>query len=327
MDLSIAMPVYNVEQYLAQSINSVLNTNWGGYTYELIIVNDGSTDNSRNVLEKYENLMNVVILNQENGGLVAAREAGLKVAQGKYVTFLDSDDWVDPNYFPLMLDFMSKNNLDIGVSGFTKAYVNKKSFFCLKKAEHIIDRDAALAELFNWNYYRWELCSKVYRREVIINTCISHNIKCGEDCARNVIAFNNASIVGFIPLTGYYYRQRSSSMTKEKKKIPYEELISYVFEKIVNRQIMSGLVRKSFMKRRYIFAVDDYFRRGVSINARKHLKEIMYQCKDYFDNKTELSYSTRVKEILALLPYEYAKKIYSLLSCIKNNNKNDVMFD
>ena len=111
--LSIIIPVYNVEDYLAQCLDSVfLGQNLD--RCEVICVNDGSTDGSRNILSQYkEKYPDLIIIDQENGGLSAARNSGLEIAKGDYIYFLDSDDYMYPDVLNKMLFFAKKQNLDL----------------------------------------------------------------------------------------------------------------------------------------------------------------------------------------------------------------------
>ena len=96
--LSIIIPVYNVENYVGKCLESCLNQDIPKNEYEIIVVNDGTKDNSVQVIEKYitpEN--NIRLIHRKNGGLSAARNTGLKEAKGEYVWFVDSDDWIENN--------------------------------------------------------------------------------------------------------------------------------------------------------------------------------------------------------------------------------------
>ena len=112
--LSIIVPVYNVEKYLVRCIDSLVTQDVDACDYEIIMVNDGSTDNSLSVAEdlaaKYNN---IVIVSHENRGLAAARNTGLRNASGQYVMFVDSDDYLTPNVISKMLKISFDNDLDI----------------------------------------------------------------------------------------------------------------------------------------------------------------------------------------------------------------------
>lgn len=111
MFLSIIIPLYNVEKYVHRCLSSVLNQPITVSDYEIIIVNDGSTDNSLSIVKDVvTNAPNVTIINQENKGLSAARNAGLAVARGKYIWFIDSDDWVANDVLNNIFDTIKNNN-------------------------------------------------------------------------------------------------------------------------------------------------------------------------------------------------------------------------
>lgn len=114
LKLSIIIPVYNVEPYLARCLDSCLKQNIPADEYEIIVVNDGSTDHSVAIVESYiQRFPNVRLVNRDNGGLSAARNTGLKEAKGEYVWFVDSDDWIEPNVLKGLLDRAYRDKLDV----------------------------------------------------------------------------------------------------------------------------------------------------------------------------------------------------------------------
>ena len=115
MDLSIIVPIYNVEEYLAECLKSLYKIS--NLRYEVILVNDGSKDNSYQIMEEFKRLYpkQTVIVNKENGGLSSARNAGLKIAKGKYISFIDSDDFIDTDEFEKFVIEGIKSRVDIAV--------------------------------------------------------------------------------------------------------------------------------------------------------------------------------------------------------------------
>ena len=117
--ISVIMPVYNVEKYVSDCIESVLNQTYKNF--ELIIVNDGSTDNSLNEAKKYLCDSRVHIYSQENKGLSAARNTGLKCVKGDYIYFIDSDDVINQNLFDLLIgEFSNHQETDLISFGYTE---------------------------------------------------------------------------------------------------------------------------------------------------------------------------------------------------------------
>ncbi|MBR3628081.1 MAG: glycosyltransferase family 2 protein [Elusimicrobia bacterium] len=110
--ISVIVPTYNVEKYLSQCLDSILNQTFKDF--ECICINDGSTDNSLSILQKYASKDNrIKIINQENKGLSGARNAALKIVTGKYITFVDSDDFVSSDYLEKLINLAEKENSDI----------------------------------------------------------------------------------------------------------------------------------------------------------------------------------------------------------------------
>lgn len=112
--ISIIVPVYNVEKYLERCIDSLLNQDLPHDDYEIIMINDGSTDNSGKMAERLANEnANVSLIHQENQGLSGARNTGIKHAKGRYLMFVDSDDYIEPNSLKPLVDFAEEHHLDI----------------------------------------------------------------------------------------------------------------------------------------------------------------------------------------------------------------------
>lgn len=112
-DLTVIIPVYNSEKYLTKCLESLRNQNTK-YKYQIICVNDGSTDSSLNILNSYKNkIENFYIINQKNSGISVARNEGIKASSGQYLAFIDNDDWVTSNYIEKLLDRAFERNADI----------------------------------------------------------------------------------------------------------------------------------------------------------------------------------------------------------------------
>ncbi|WP_060668318.1 glycosyltransferase family 2 protein [Oceanobacillus caeni] len=110
--ISVIIPVYNVEEYLEECLNSIINQTYKHI--EVIIINDGSTDNSYKVINEYaNNYKNMKVINQKNAGQSVARNKGMEIAKGKYIYFLDSDDYILPETFDNLVQQLEKNNLDL----------------------------------------------------------------------------------------------------------------------------------------------------------------------------------------------------------------------
>ncbi len=122
--VSIIIPVYNVEKYIKRCIDSILKQNYDDY--EIILVNDGSVDNSGSLCDQIADAhSNIIAVHKENGGLASARNYGLKHIKGQYVVFIDADDWVAPHFFAFLDEHLRKNNLDVLKYGYQRVYNNE----------------------------------------------------------------------------------------------------------------------------------------------------------------------------------------------------------
>jgi glycosyltransferase involved in cell wall biosynthesis len=148
--LSIIVPVYNTAQYLSRCIESILNQSFGDF--ELLVVNDGSTDNSQEVIEKYALADNRLIsFENPNGGLSDARNYGLKHAKGEYITFVDSDAWLDKDFLKILLDLIVSYDCDIAISNFLKTEEELNVVNTEIPNVRIFSSDEALRELYGIN--------------------------------------------------------------------------------------------------------------------------------------------------------------------------------
>jgi glycosyltransferase involved in cell wall biosynthesis len=115
--ISIVVPVYNVESYLEKCIDSILNQSYSNF--ELILVNDGSTDNSGKICSDFEKKdSRIKVINKDNGGLSDARNHGIDIASGRYITFIDSDDFVEVDYIFYLYNLLKKYGTKISICAY-----------------------------------------------------------------------------------------------------------------------------------------------------------------------------------------------------------------
>lgn len=159
-DLHIIIPVYNVEKYILQCLDSILSQKTR-YSYYITIINDGSTDNSRKLLCKYELIPNIEIIDQKNIGLSGARNRGLQVIKGKYVTFVDSDDLLHEDAINNMIDAAVKYNADIVQGGYNM--ISEKNEFLRSCTDKFIISET------NDNFLKGFPWGKIYKADLFKN--------------------------------------------------------------------------------------------------------------------------------------------------------------
>ncbi len=140
--ISVIVPVYNMEQYLRQTIDSIINQSHKNL--EIICVNDGSTDSSEDIIKEYASRDDrVLLVNKANGGLSSARNAGLEVTTSDYVAFVDADDWVEPQTYETMLTALLQNDVDMVSCRFKREY---EDFSHRKESDEFYDNKSAWPE-------------------------------------------------------------------------------------------------------------------------------------------------------------------------------------
>ena len=227
MDLSIIVPVYNVEKYIKKCIDELTYTNIP-IKYEIIIVNDGSTDKSRDIvidiIKKHKGI-NIKLLDKKNGGLSSARNYGLNFAKGTYVFFLDSDDFIDILEIYRIYKLAIKDKCDL-VIGNGKFYFEdnseeNKHFYSGNKLSKYLNYENTYTgkEIFQFmiqnNCYKMEVWDKIYSRDFLINNNIYFlEGILHEDELFTPTVLSKASKVRYIGDINYNYRQRLGSITK-----------------------------------------------------------------------------------------------------------------
>lgn len=140
-DLSILIPVYNSENYIEECINSIINQKTH-YKYEIIIVNDGSTDNTEKILFKYRHIRNINIIKQENKGIAIARNVCLENSKGKYIMYIDSDDILLDNAIEIFMNIIEKEKVELVQCSYYKFNQKEKTdiIFKQRKLDNINDK-------------------------------------------------------------------------------------------------------------------------------------------------------------------------------------------
>ena len=234
---SVVVPIYNAESYLKETIDSVINQTIGfKKNIQLILVNDGSKDKSKEICMKYKEKYpdNIVYVEQENSGVSAARNNGMKYIEGEYVNFLDSDDKWDKNVFKLVKEFF-KNNVDIDF------VACRMKFFEAREDYHLLDYKFKKTKTINifedYNFIHLHITSSFIKSETAKLFKFDENLKYGEDAKYvNEILLEKGKY-GVIREALHYYRKRlnqsSAVQNKEKSLDWYTKTIQYFYKYLI----------------------------------------------------------------------------------------------
>lgn len=214
--ISIIVPVYNVEKYLSKCLDSIVNQTYKNL--EIILVDDGSTDNSGDICDEYANKDNrIKVIHKENGGLSDARNKGMNIAKGEYVGFVDSDDYIAKDMYEYLYAFAVKNDLDVAMCASCDVYEDKIIY--PKNFESIIlDKKEKIIENIFINPFGGaavSVCSKLFKYDVIKNIRFDLG-KTYEDVYFLLKWIANTNKFGRCDKVKYYYVQRGESITHQK---------------------------------------------------------------------------------------------------------------
>lgn len=164
VNLSVVVPVYNVEKYLDRCISSIVNQS---YRYlEIILVDDGSSDASGKLCDEWKNRdTRIKCVHQRNGGLSAARNTGLEIASSDYITFVDSDDYIDPRMYEILMDGFNESDIDIVIGGVWNEQENGEKYTPYPaNVQKLWTNQDGLVELNSFGHFDMSFCNKIFKR-------------------------------------------------------------------------------------------------------------------------------------------------------------------
>lgn len=211
MELSIIVPVYNVEKYLEKCITSLVEQTLDDSRYEILIVNDGSPDQSQKIIDEYaKKYSNVVALMKENGGLSDARNYGLQRAKGRYVAFVDSDDYVDVRMYETMLEKAKEKDFDVVVCDFKEIYEDYQVLGTSRVKKDLLCAEEVRKAMVDFYPSAW---NKLYKKELFDQVQFKKGVWF-EDVECLYRLFPMIHSVGVVNEPFYYYIQRAGSISK-----------------------------------------------------------------------------------------------------------------
>lgn len=315
--ISIIIPIYNVAQYLPKCLDSILAQTYKNL--EIILVDDGSKDNSGKICDEYAKKdTRIKVIHQKNGGVAAARNTGLAIANGEWIGFLDSDDWIEQDMFEYLLNLTCKYDADIAQCGIffeDNIYVKEiaypeKEYFAPYGIEKFTNSDMRF--IVN------SVCNKLYRADIIKNIKFDTNYPIGEDLLFNIEIMLKIKGIAFGVLRKYhylYYKDSASHLAPTLKKI---ESNNKVLEKICN------LVKDNVYAKRYfeIEQLKDYM--DMSSKIVRYYKKEFEPCKNIiqknlrektkiFLTACELTLTERTK----LMLIAWCWRLYKVLLCAR----------
>lgn len=318
--LSVIIPCYNVENYLNKCVDSVLDNELDNI--EIILVNDGSKDNTLKIIKEYKKKYKDIIklVDQENQGLSMARNAGIEVATGEYITFLDSDDYVDSKMYSSMLEKAEENNFDLVVCGLKMLYPNYELNVSHGLSKDCNSKDEVKEVMYNIYPAAW---NKIYK-EVIGNLRYKKGVWF-EDFEFLYRLLPYVKSIGIVNEYYYYYLQREGSITYVYNSKLYDFL--YNLDGLVEYYKNNGFYNEykeelEYTYVRYLFAT--FIKRLAKMKDKKEFKKgvdtVLKAVKDKFPDYKKNKYLKYSKKGIYLKYFN--KFIANIVFLVEKNKMN-----
>lgn len=230
--VSVIIPVYNSEKFINKCVDSVLEQNF--QDYEIILINDGSKDNSKEILDGYKEKYpeKITVIHQENMGVSKTRNNAIKMAKGKYIMFIDNDDFLDKDYIEIFVKEIEKDDYDVVLGGYRRPNEEGKIVKELKLPQEEWGKFMIFAP--------W---ARIYKKDYLIKNDIKFlPVNIGEDVYFNLQAMNISNKIKIIDYIGYnwYFNTRSVSNTTQKniKNLQVYELLNNCYDILKEKNIL-----------------------------------------------------------------------------------------
>lgn len=219
--ISVIVPVYKTEKYLDCCVESIVNQTYTNL--EIILVDDGSTDNCPAMCDKWAKKdARVKVIHKKNGGLSSARNAGMEAATGKYIMFVDSDDFLEPDMAEFLLNIINKNDSDVARCGFFFDNGEKAIAENTDTSVKYPDYDTLMTDLVCNDYISGAVWNKLYKTELVKSTRFLEEDGCSEDIMFNFRLYRQRINAVFFDKPKYHYMVRENSIVNsEFKELAY----------------------------------------------------------------------------------------------------------
>lgn len=248
-DVTVIIPVFNTEKYIDECVNSIIKQNYDFDKIEVILIDDGSTDNSLMVCEKYQNLYsNIKLISQQNSGVSVARNKGIKNANGKYLMFLDSDDFLSKNAIKNLLSFFEKHYDEVDLVTYNLVWYlqnkdqDEEKIHVRYKA---YDKGTDIYDLKEYFYLNQSTINVVIKNNGKDNILFDTNMFLSEDQNFNTNVLMKKEKIGFVNEAKYFYRRTGQTVaaTLNNPFYCFEEILKHN-EKLMNKFKKDGKVPK-----------------------------------------------------------------------------------
>lgn len=298
--ISIIVPVYNVQEYLKNCINSILNQSYKNI--EIILVDDGSTDESSSICDLYVKKDNrIKVIHKENGGLSDARNMGIKSARGKYITFVDSDDYLDENYVKVLYILITENNSDIACSRMKKTDSLNDKIINKNEKINIYNSIDAIKEILYQRNIDNSAPSKLFKKDLFENILFPVGYAF-EDLDTMYKLFLQANKIVSTTNNYYLYYQRQGSILHTVKDKTINDLLTIIDN--MNKNLISYGELKAPLMARTLNANFYIYNRSTNKDIKENSKKYIIENRKKVLKDSNISKKTKYGIIISLVSFK-----------------------
>lgn len=312
--VSVIVPVYNTENKLKKCINSVTNSSYTNL--EIIIVDDGSEEKTALLCYQLKQQdKRIKVIHQKNKGVSCARNKGIDIAKGEYITFVDADDYIDEKMIKVLLTNLRKYDADISMCKYNEIYRDKK--ICINKVSEIIkiqEVPNVLIDFFEKNEIGWNVWGKMYKREIVGTTRFLEGKRTAEDMYFLYQVLKKTKRLVIKENALYNYVKWDTSTMNSKNIDKFFDTFSLI-QKVYEDSEVSEVYNESKLKF-YLCKSLWFFKLIVAKGTKNNTEEIEMRRKKFLNNlqRKKIKCSFREKwELLLLNKTEFGFKIYSVI--------------
>lgn len=309
--ISVVIPVYKVEKYLNKCIDSVINQTYTNL--EIILVDDGSPDNCGKICDEYaKNDKRISVIHKKNGGLSDARNAGIDIAKGIYITFIDSDDYVESNYIEILYNSITKNNTDMAISSHKVIYENGTILDKATEENSISKPKEVLKRILYDDGIDLSAWAKLYKTELFENIRYPKN-RLFEDAATTYKLIDKCNEISIVSKSTYNYIIRNNSITNNSFTIKKMDLI-------MSTEEMCGYIKNKYPEleraadRRQMYAYLSTLSQ-LAMSKQKFKNEQKYMMKYIKNNRKKALKDKKLpqRDRIALLSTMFGFRFYKIM--------------
>lgn len=211
--VSVIIPAYNIERYISRCLDSIMAQTYNNL--EIIVIDDGSKDQTAEILDDYQKRdSRIIVVHKENGGVSSARNNGLDIATGDYISFVDGDDLIESNMYEILVKILEKEKTDIAHCGYQMIFPDRVDYYYNTGTYKIQTREVGVKDLLFGKMIEPTLNNKLYRRELFNSIRLDEKIQINEDLEANYRLFKKSKKSVYYDVPLYHYMIRKSSATK-----------------------------------------------------------------------------------------------------------------